>query len=461
MIPPILKPVMVVLWFLLSLHAFPQSPSPTSATEPPLPTVDLGFLLPLTGGSASSGREVARGLTEGINDFNRSQNTFRFNPVADFNAVPNPFDTSGDNEIALRKFNDLISTYNLLFVLGIVSSENLKYITQPFSNSRRKRGGNMRPDSDGTDDDDTLFFSCCSTSSNLALPDDNIYRMLPNDSKQARFLAREMVNAGKKAIAVIYRKDEWGTQFQEDTIREFKRLRGVDDETVVANSIGYRVNAMNLRRAVFALSGNVQVLVASFSREEVAVISFGFGRDTSRLYEAAFDRNDILRQLRWFGVDLYPDVINSQKARDFAQLPEVRLETSLVAVNRIHPQFKSLNEKLRSPPNIQASPYAFAAYDSVQILGNALLESGIDIEGLGVNDFAVLKTALNIVARNYNGLLGNGTLDENGDLASSNYELWRIRNDNWVRVAGENSGAEITVPLVLLTGILAALSLSL
>ena len=180
----------------------------------------------------------------------------------------------------------------------------------------------------------------------------------------------------------------------------------------------------------------------------LSFIAMTNGADSSKwILEAVFDRNDTLTQIQWFSVGIYPVVINSQKARDFAQLPEVNLMTSRVKVNRNHPQFIRLNRVLRSPPNIQISPYAFAAYDSVQILGTALEQSRIDIALLSCSTFPDLRhnitSAIHNAANDYEGLISSGALDENGDLASSNYELWQVREDNWVRVIREtdDSGA--------------------
>jgi ABC-type branched-subunit amino acid transport system substrate-binding protein len=71
-----------------------------------------------------------------------------------------------------------------------------------------------------------------------------------------------------------------------------------------------------------------------------------------------------------------------------------------------------------------ASIYAFTAYDSVWILGLTMLETQSD-------DVSIVKAKIPEIAENYIGVIGSTKLNHAGDLATANYDIVGIKNDQW------------------------------
>ena len=211
---PFFRVITFAINSLFGVWTAAQTPSPSPV---PLPTVRLGFLYPLTGNNTSSDRQVINALGLSIQDFNSASKSFLFDAV---DGLLSPrFDTEGDPDVALSSFDGLAREYHnsILFILGIVSSENLRHIINErygdlSSPEKRDTLNRVRCESSVH----PLLLSCCSTFPNLAIPD-AAFRFLPDDSKQARFLAQTLVDSGKKGIAVIHRDDQWGRQLQMDT----------------------------------------------------------------------------------------------------------------------------------------------------------------------------------------------------------------------------------------------------
>jgi ABC-type branched-subunit amino acid transport system substrate-binding protein len=71
-----------------------------------------------------------------------------------------------------------------------------------------------------------------------------------------------------------------------------------------------------------------------------------------------------------------------------------------------------------------AGIYAFSAYDSVWIFGLAMLDTQS-------NDVNIVKAKIPEIAENYSGVIGSTKLNDAGDLASANYDIVGIKNDQW------------------------------
>ncbi len=65
-----------------------------------------------------------------------------------------------------------------------------------------------------------------------------------------------------------------------------------------------------------------------------------------------------------------------------------------------------------------------SSYDAVWIIGLAILETQS-------TDVTTIKSVISDIAENYSGAIGPIKLNEAGDLAQANYEVWGIRGGEW------------------------------
>ncbi len=80
-----------------------------------------------------------------------------------------------------------------------------------------------------------------------------------------------------------------------------------------------------------------------------------------------------------------------------------------------------LTETLGTAPN----SFVLSSYDAVWIIGLAILETQS-------TDVTAIKAIIPEIAANYSGAIGPTILNEAGDLAQANYEVWGIRGGEWV-----------------------------
>ena len=100
---------------------------------------------------------------------------------------------------------------------------------------------------------------------------------------------------------------------------------------------------------------------------------------------------------------------------------------------------KRVDEALVTELGRVPSTYASSAYDAVWVVGLA-----IDREQS--TDVAVLSQAIPEIAAEHTGALGSIRLNDYGDLAQTNYDVWNIRDGSWT-LAGTYFSASDTIAL--------------
>ena len=350
--------------------------------------VTIGGLVPRTGDSATSGAEIQAGLMEGISDFNSRKSGIMLQLEIG--------DTGMGSSAANSTFQNLRNMGITLFTGGF-SSANLISIKE------------------GNDLSKAVIVSCCSASPDerIASPDDTVFRLFPPADIQARDLAQQVYNRGYRQLGIIHRNDTWGMALNSAVEDTFGGTVFLSEAYNLPASNMTIVNTVNL------VANSLNTALNSISIGETAIALFGFGADTAGILNAASDVGPPLSQVKWYSIELYADV--TDRAGAFAEL--VDFEASVVAPDLSHPEFQQISDRIMRRGNLtqSPSPLAYAAYDSIQILGRTLNQVS------DTNNITAIKVALPSVAASYSGLLGNSTLNENGDLASADFEFWVVR----------------------------------
>ena len=272
-----------------------------------------------------------------------------------------------------------------------------------------------------------VLLSHSSTAASLAIADDNLFRLVPTDSRQGVILGDLIAkDSGVTDLVMAIRDDTWG--------------RGVDSSTTTRLGDG-----VNITRVSFAEANanwtdvgqklGVAVANASSSAAKAngtaAVLFIGFDGD---FVEIAAQRQAApsLASVVWFGPDGVGNsevVLSNATALAFAKNVSMTTVIFTVAENDI-------NRKIaRSIPDAVYGP---SAYDSVFVMGNAM-KAAFDS---GTVSAQAVKTAIPGAASSYSGALGNIALDDNGDLLSpSTYGIYSIGpDDTWVQDRIQDAG---------------------
>ena len=363
-------------------------------TKSDLPkVVDVGMLIPGLG--TWTEEEAMAGL--GRNNFNSYLEEigahWRMNLIEK--------DNRHEPITALKEIQQLDSE-GVKFVVGAASSAEIHHIKSY------------------VDSNDMVIIAPWSTSPSLAVVD-NIFRLSPDDSQQHRVLSLLFEREGIEVVIPIYRGDDWSDSVYKSTKNSFEALGGVMDDGV-RYSLEAEASAYYAKASM--LSDLVDKYTDQYPADKIAVLMIG-AYETIHLLGSApsFDNLD---SVRWFGTD---GASRSNILADDPTASAFLQDVDFVGVkfgaskNDVYADVQEYWMKYKGKtPRI----YSFPIYDSIWVLGKTILETD-SIDPLTVRD------AIIDVASRHTGTIGTINLNEFGDFATPNYDLWSIRDGAWYK----------------------------
>ena len=265
---------------------------------------------------------------------------------------------------------------------------------------------------------DMVLISSWSTTTSLAVAD-NIFRFAPDTSQQGNVLALLFEHEGIEAVVPIYRGDAWGDGIYESAKNTFEAMGGVMDD-------GMRYSPESVASAYYVnasmLSDLVDKYTDQYPTDKVAVLMIGLSETVHLLGFA--DSFDNLDSVRWFGSDAsskYHVLSDDPAASAFLQ--DVGYVGTIFGTSR-NDVYVDVLEYFEPYSASAPSPYSFSIYDSIWVLGKTILETD-SVDPLTVRD------AITDVASKHTGAIGTINLNEFGDFATPNYDLWSVRDGQW------------------------------
>ena len=286
------------------------------------------------------------------------------------------------------------------FVLGYISSAEIHHIKSY------------------VDSNDMVLISSVSSATSLAVVD-NIFRFSPDSSQQSKVLSLLFERDGIEAVVPIYRGDDWGDSVYKSTKNSFEALGGVMDD-----GVRYSPEATVYSAEAALLSDLVEKYTNQYHADKVAVLMIGFSETVHLLGSAAsFDNLD---SVRWFGsAGSSRDRVLSDDPAASAFLQDVDFVGVRFGISR-NDVYADVQEYWMKYKGRIPGTYSFPLYDSVWVLGKTILETD-SIDPLTVRD------AITDVAARHTGAIGTINLNEFGDFATPNYDLWSIRDGAWYK----------------------------
>ncbi len=372
--------------------------------------VNIGLILPLTGDLATHGEENWEGSKLAVVDFNKHLEKIG----APWTLKMTSEDSATSPVIALEKLTSL-NAKGIQLIVGPETSSNIRNI----------KGY--------ADSNNMLLVSCCSSAPALAIPNDSVYRLVPDDSNQGTALAKLMQHEGIQVIVPVWRGDTWGDGLSDATTSSFVERGGIIDD-----GVRYNPESPEFSASTSLLAEKVQGYVDEYGADKVAVLFLGFAEILQFTQSAS--SHEVLDDVRWFGPGANTKehkLIEDPIGLDFST--SVQFTTVQVAVtkNPIYEQVQAhLTKQLGHAPNT----FVYSSYDAVWIIGLSILQT----QG---TDVSKIKSVFSDVAEHYYGAIGPTILNEAGDLAQANYEVWGIRGGEWV-LLGQYSHATDSISLI-------------
>ena len=357
--------------------------------------VKIGLILPLSGDLASHGNENWEGSKFAVTEFNKYLKEIK----APWHLTMVSEDSATNPVVALEKLSSL-KAKGIDLVVGPETSSNVRSL-KGYSDSN-----NM------------LLFSCCSTAPSLAINDDSIYRLTPNDTFQGTALSKIITNDNIEVLVPMWRADAWGDGLQDSTAKSFEKRGGI-----VGEGVRYNPESPEFSAAASLLSKQVQDYVDEYGADKVGVLFIGYAETVHFMQSAS--QYEILDDVRWYGGDSNvkePRLVNDPIAAKFANSVSFTASQFSVATNPTHDKVDvHVSEKLGR----SAYAYVHSSYDIVWILGLSILDTQS-------TDVDLIKKVIPRIAENYKGAIGTIKLNDAGDLDGVDYGIWVIQDGKWI-----------------------------
>ena len=365
-----------------------------TATDQPTGEIVVGALYPLTSGS--SGAENLAAVQLGIDDFN----AFLRGINVDWRLSLVARDTGADPDIALEKAK-MLRDQGIDIIIGPGISRTAEAI-KPYA-----------------DDHNMTLLSCCSTATSLAISNDSVFRLAPDDSKQGVAMGKLLESQGIGVVVPIWVNDTYGDGLREHVATNFESRGGI-----VGEGVRYDPVEKDFADELESLAGEVQMLADQYGADNVAVLMIAT-RESSWIAEAAQDY-DILTGVRWFGSEnLTGDaLLAGNDLYGFANM--VRLTTLQISDNH-GDMYERVHSRMSSTLGRDPNAYVYKSYDAAWLVGLSILKTGIP-------DATSVRSALADVASGYSGAFENIILNEAGDLAHADYSVWQIADGGWTEI---------------------------
>jgi len=354
----------------------------------------IGALLPLKGDVASIGEASQTALEVSAEDING----YFSGLGSGMNVELIVKDTESDPEKALEKLKEL-DEMGIKIVIGPQASDEAEAVL------------------DYANQNGIILLSTASTAPSLAIPDDNLFRLVPDDTNQGMVLARLMKNEGISTVIPIYRNDVWGKGLADEVEKNFKALNGT-----VLERIAYEPENANHSAEVEALNENIMSATSEHGSESVAVLLCSYGEATEIF--ALAQNYPALSEVKWYGTDgiaLNKELINDNNAASFAA--EVNVSAPMYGYLNDNTKSKAIELKIEERLGRIPESYALSAYDALWIATYVYQDPISDNE-------EILKMAMSSNTDKYHGISGWTILNENGDRESWTYYIWTVNEEN-------------------------------
>jgi len=392
--PLIILPIIAIVVLTQDLPEEPEMPIATEITDIPKSTIHIGGIFPLSGTLSNLGEDGRAGANLAIYDFNK------FLEESNQNWELHMFieDSETNPTVAFEKMTNL-KAKSIDIVIGPVTSAEVSYV-KGYSSSN-----NM------------LVISYGSSATSLSIPNDNVYRMVPDTLDQGSAMANIMYSKGITTLIPIWRGDTWGDGLHDAIATEFISLGGIIDE-----GIRYFPDTKTFPIETSFLADRLDHHLTTNDAQNVGVMIIGFEEYVQIIHSAS--EYDTLDDVRWFGS---PGIARTSQMTSEPILMDFAEKTNFTAM-QFAPSYTELYDdvKNRIELDISRSPsvYAFTAYDAVWVTGLTIL----DAES---SDVQIIKNNFPGIADSYTGVIGNTKLNAAGDLETGSYEIVGIKDNDW------------------------------
>ena len=263
-------------------------------------------------------------------------------------------------------------------------------------------------------DNDMLIYSCYSTSPLLSIPNDNLFRLVPNDFQQGPIDAKMVWEYGCDAVATLHGADAYG----DGLYNVFAKTYVEDWGGVLLEGAQCRVPVAEAELSTYmdAMNTAVEEAIPIYGKNHVGV--FIVSR-TLQLMSIGLDY-PTLCEVPWFGTDAtgrtYQVYTDAPKASSLCRI------MSTTPTPAYSDKFWDLVDRYYDKCGIAWHFARWSFYDTSNILVKAGLETGA-WDALAIRDIMI------DVSSSHFGVVGWCLLDHTGDMPALVYDIYGYAQD--------------------------------
>jgi len=384
--------LLLLLGFALTL------PYSCKKSEDPIPTegqtVNFGVLLDMTVNDPETGAATQSAIQFALGDLN----SYAVAAGRNVKFTGTLADTKMDTTLAKTLLKEMYSRGINMFVAGPSSSSELSAIA-PF-----------------VEQNPVVVINTNSTSIGLNHAGSHIFRIITDDSFQAKALISEARAEGKKAIIPVVRNDIWGNSLMQAFTSGFLAEGGF-----VYPGVTYDPASTSFTSLANTVNAQVNQAIATYGADKVAVLALTLSEIAGIMTAAAPLESPGL--VKWYGCDgnaQINTVISDNTLAEFAFKTGFISPIMGIGDAWSTPEFTALlSSKIALQTGFVPNVYALSAYDATYIMGLAYL-------AVGSADMTRITAMIPQVCSNYDQMGLPRRLNVSNDLNQADYIFWKV-----------------------------------
>ncbi len=285
------------------------------------------------------------------------------------------------------------------------------------------------------DEHNILVISQGSTASSLSIPDDNIYRLCPDDRLEAEAIVALMQHDGIQHIVPLWRNDAGNNGLHDSVQAAFEALGGT-----VASGFRYEPSTTDFSAATSSIATQIAGLIGGGTNPSTIAVYLAAFDEVVGIFNAAHSLGAPLSTTKWYGSDgvaLSAALTGDATAAAFAA--SVDYPNPIFGLpDSLQSEWQPIADEIEVRTGIKPDAFALSTYDGLFVIQRALEDVG------DLKNFAAFKAAFVSEADQYQGITGSLALNLAGDRANGDFDFWAVRSRNgsysWVRVGSYNNG---------------------
>jgi branched-chain amino acid transport system substrate-binding protein len=354
--------------------------------------VKVGTLFPDTGDLATYGANSRSALDLAEEEIN----AFLEDADAGWTLKLVPEDSATDPVVALAATESLFAR-GIEFIIGPQASDCVASIK------------------DYCDSNEILVISPSSTRIGLNVPDDYLFRFCPSDLIQGPAIARLIADDDVTKIIAVYRDDAWGLGLHDATQDRFEQP-AIGGEFI--ESIGYDPDAPGFDTIAATLDTEIASAISTYGIDKVGVLYISFEEVVQFFTECAVYSSDGWG-VKWYGSDGTTgsaDMITDTTTAAFSYT--TGFINPIFSPTRSD-KWQKVRDHVEDDLGRTPDSYTYASYDIAWALALSLMT-------VDKYDASVVVDILPVVTDSLFGSSGWIILNEDGDRAPVDYDLWVI-----------------------------------